>query len=197
VTEKYRQPWRIYLSGEPWRVAETGEISVRALAEEPVDKSGREMNAKIPECAAPSCTFTEASRPKEVKALLNFGRDSDWPLRVTHASSLDGENSISVTYPIEWEGCVSKVERFLAKFSEAAMRDGLQPLPVATREGVSWLSVLRKEDNAIRVILYEKGADEAVVPTPDGTGIPPMLLYGPNVEIKMRCTGHFTEGKCR
>jgi hypothetical protein len=51
----------------------------------------------------------------------------------------------------------------------------------------SWLSVLRKEDNAIRVILYEKGADNVVM-TLEDTGIPPMLLHGPNAEVKMRCT---------
>jgi hypothetical protein len=101
ATKNYRQPWRVYLSGEPWRIAKPGEISVRALAEEPEDKSGREMNAETPLCAAPPCTFTEATRPKEVKAMLKFGRDSKWPLRVPLASSLDRENSISVTYPIE------------------------------------------------------------------------------------------------
>jgi hypothetical protein len=80
------------------------EISVRALAAEPDDKSGCEMNSEIPLCAAPPCTFTEAKRPREVKASFKVGRDSEWPLAVTLASSLHGENSISVTYPIELSG---------------------------------------------------------------------------------------------
>jgi hypothetical protein len=147
------------------------------------------MNAEIPQCAAPPCTYTEASRPKEVKALLKFGRDSGWPLRVTLASALDEENSISVTYPIEWEGCRSKVERFLAKFTEAATKDGLQPLPAFGREGVRRLSVMRKEENALRVILYQKGADEIVVQTPEHFGIPWMLLYEPDAEIKLKTSG--------
>jgi hypothetical protein len=47
----------------------------------------------------------------------------------------------------------------------------------------------RVEDNTLRVILYEKGADEVVAPTPEDPGIPPMILYGPNAEIKLRCSG--------
>jgi hypothetical protein len=96
---------------------------------------------------------------------------------------LDRENSISITCRIEWEGCVSKVDWLLGKFKEASVRDGLQPLPVESRDGVSWLSVLKKEDNALRVILYEKGAGEVVVPTPEYSGIPSLILYGPNAEI--------------
>jgi hypothetical protein len=83
--KNYKQPWGIYLSGEPWRVRETGEISVRVCPAEPEDKSGREANAEIPQSAAQPCTYIEATRPKEVKALLKFGRDSNWPLRVTLA----------------------------------------------------------------------------------------------------------------
>jgi hypothetical protein len=122
-----------------------------------------------------------------------LGRDSDWPLKVTVASALDEEDSISVTYPIEWEGCRSKVEWFPEKFNEAAMRDGLQLLPVSTREGVGWLTVLRKENNAFRVILCEKGAGEIVVSAPEDPGIQPLILYGPNAEIKLRCTGPETD----
>jgi hypothetical protein len=147
------------------------------------------MNAKIPQCAPPPSTFTEATRPKEVKALLKFGRDSDWPLKVRVPSALYGENSISGAYPIEWEGCVSKVEWFLGKSTGAALRGGLRPLPVETREGVGSLSVLQKDDNTFRVILCDKGADEVVVPTPEDPGIPPLILYGPHSEIKLRCSG--------
>jgi hypothetical protein len=69
----YRTPRKIYVPGEPWRIGEKGEISARACVGEPEDKSG---NADIPLCAAQPCTFTEATRSKEVNALLKFGRDS-------------------------------------------------------------------------------------------------------------------------
>jgi hypothetical protein len=127
--------------------------------------------------------------PKEVKALLKFWRDSECPLRVTVASILEGENSISVTYPIEWEWCEATVAWFLSKFTEAALRDGLQQLPVMAREGVSWLSVLRKENNLLRVVLHEKMMDEVVASTPKDCGIPPLILYGPREEIRLGCAG--------
>jgi hypothetical protein len=146
------------------------------------------MNANIPQCAAPPCTFTEASRAKEIRALLKSGRDSRWSLTVTVASGLEGKNSISVTYPIDWEGCEA-VEWFLSKFTEATSFDGLQQLPAMTREGVSWLSVLRKENNSFHVVLCEKGMDGVVVSTPEDPGIPPLILYGPTAEIKLRCAG--------
>jgi hypothetical protein len=40
-----------------------------------------------------------------VQALLKFGRDSGWPLRIISASALDEETAILVTYASSWEDC--------------------------------------------------------------------------------------------
>jgi hypothetical protein len=124
-----------------------------------------------------------------MKALLKFGRDWNWPLRITIASALDEVNSISVTYPINWEECDGSNEWFMSKFGQAPMADGFGPLPVATRDGLSWLAIMRKENNALRVILNEKRADEIFVSMREEEGIPPYLFYGRRAEIKMRCPG--------
>jgi hypothetical protein len=45
------------------------------------------------------------TRPKEIQALLKFGRDSAWPLKITEASALDETTSLSITYDSDWEEC--------------------------------------------------------------------------------------------
>jgi hypothetical protein len=95
-----RKPWQIFLSTQQWRAEDQGEIVVQAMEEFPADKSLNEMKGQIPWNAALPRTFIEATRPKEIKALLKFGRDSHWPLKVTIASAVDEINSISVTCAI-------------------------------------------------------------------------------------------------
>jgi hypothetical protein len=102
---------------------------------------------------------------------------------------LEGENSIAGKYSIDWEGCESKAQWFLGKFMEAASRDGLQQLPVMSREGAGWPSALKKGDNSLRVVLHEKTADGAIVSSPEDPGLPPVILYGPRAEIKLRRAG--------
>jgi hypothetical protein len=145
------------------------------------------MNGRVPWNAALPRTFIEATRTKEIRALLKFGRDSNWPLKITLAFTLDEISSISITYSTDWTDCSGKTDWFVDKFKEAAYRDGLAELPVWTRDGIAWLAVLRKENNSIRVVLNEKRADGIFVLTPEDPGIPPYLLYGLNVELKLRC----------
>jgi hypothetical protein len=70
---------------------------------------------------------------------------------------------------------------------QAARADGMNPLPVESRHGSTWLTVLRKENNSIVVVLHETREDDILVITPENQGIQPYLFYGPNMEIKMRC----------
>jgi hypothetical protein len=100
---------------------------------------------------------------------------------------LDEVNSISITYAIEWDGCTGEMDWFWDKFVAETLSDGLQRLPVATRQGHSWLSVLRKESNSLRVVLHEKGEDGVLTVTPEAPEIPPYLLYRLKARIKMRC----------
>jgi hypothetical protein len=157
AAKTYRRPWQIFLTAQQSRAGDHGEIVAQAL-NEPAEFQAlntNEKNARIPWNAALPRTFTEATRPKEIKALLKFGRDSDWQLRVTVASALDEVNSISVTYAIGWEDCTSETDWFWNRFMQAARADGMNPLPVESRHGSTWLTVLRKENNAIAVVLHE------------------------------------------
>jgi hypothetical protein len=49
-------------------------------------------------------TFIEATRDVEIKAMLELGRDSNWPLKITLASTIDEFTTLSVTYDINWNG---------------------------------------------------------------------------------------------
>jgi hypothetical protein len=94
---KYGQPWRILLTGQPWRRSDTGEILLAAASAYPQDVNPNAVNPRIPINAAQPRTSYVAARPKEIGNLLKFGRDSDWPLFISVASTLDGSNSATVT----------------------------------------------------------------------------------------------------
>jgi hypothetical protein len=100
---------------------------------------------------------------------------------------LDGTNSISVTYEASWEDCDGGVDWFWEQFVALTIQDGLVSLPIAARPDHSWLLVLRKENNSIRVVLNEKNPDGTPAITPETPGSPSYLFYGPKAEIKMRC----------
>jgi hypothetical protein len=132
-----------------------------------------------------SAPVSESRRTDPTRGAL--ARDSSWPLKITIASALPEINSISVTYSIDWEDCDASVEWFIAKFNQAATLDKFGPLPVSSREGLTWLAIMRKKNYALRVILHERRADGIYVSTPEEEGVPQYLFYGPRAEIKMRC----------
>jgi hypothetical protein len=67
------------------------------------------------------------------------------------------------------------------------LADGFGPLPCESRVGIDWLATVRKENNSLRVILYEKDANGQVVSTPEESGTPICHLFGPRIELKLRC----------
>jgi hypothetical protein len=91
-TKQYHLPWKIRLDAQPWRVGEKGDILAIVR---PVEGSWNDERAsiKVPLCAMQSPTFVEATRQKEIQAILKFGRDSNWPLRITAAAVIAGKES--------------------------------------------------------------------------------------------------------
>jgi hypothetical protein len=141
-------------------------------------------------CAKEIPTFIEATRVKETQALLRFGRDSGWPLRVTFATLASPATSLSITYDIDWDGLQNSEEEEIssawcwAKFMEKVRFENLTAPPAFMRQGVEWKVSVRKENNSIRVFLKEAG-----IWTPeDSDGPPPMILFGPVATLKMRTT---------
>jgi hypothetical protein len=100
----YGRPWVIYLTPAMWRAGPQGEIMLTPLPDCPPGKAPLAPNQHVPWVTAPPRTFIEANRPKKIQAMLRFGRDSGWPLRVTMASVLDEYSSMSATYALEWDG---------------------------------------------------------------------------------------------
>jgi hypothetical protein len=86
-----------YLTGllEPCGALPRKCLSIYSFIDDfPPGKSPQEPNSHVPLVSAIPRTFIEASRPEEVRALLKFGRDSNWPLKVTFSCALDEINSL-------------------------------------------------------------------------------------------------------
>jgi hypothetical protein len=80
VAHAYNSPWELVISAQPWRIGEPGDMFALAA---PVDDPQWQQNEVYPiltQCAAVSPTSVEATRYKEIHAMLKFGRDSNWPL---------------------------------------------------------------------------------------------------------------------
>jgi hypothetical protein len=184
---QYGQPWQVFLCAKPWRRSDTGELVVPAAPTHPDDTDPHAFNPIVPRNAAKPCTFAVPSRDKDIARTLKCGRDNDWPLFVTCASTLDGTNSPSLTYQLSWDECENTTTWFWNRFVENLMADGLEGLPVASRLSVPWRYSCVVEDYSIRVILFERTGEGEFVLTPEDDGIPCFLLYGPRATIKMRC----------
>jgi hypothetical protein len=126
-------------------------------------------------------------RPKETQSLLRFGRDSNWPLKITVATAVDQFTTLSITYDIGWDGiqCEERdisVDWCCTKFIQKAAAEVLSIPPAFSKVGVKWEATLRKENNSLRVILRE-----GTIWTPEDPGGPqPMILFSSHSIIKIR-----------
>jgi hypothetical protein len=127
-------------------------------------------------------TFVESTRLKETLALMRFGRDSAWPLRITAASYLDEETSLSISYVSDLDGCDGTIEWVQAKFKAAAEADQIALPPAFQRQDATWDFSPRKENNSFHVLIRENTTTEI----PEDPGLPAVVLYGPEVIIKLR-----------
>jgi hypothetical protein len=82
------------------RWGETGEIIAKAI---PVAGSWDDdrVGEQVPLFAKEMPTFVETTSLKETQGPLKFGRDSQWPIKMTVASAVDEFTSLSVTYSID------------------------------------------------------------------------------------------------
>jgi hypothetical protein len=133
-------------------------------------------------------SFIESPRVKENQALLRFGRDSNWPLKVTFATTASPTSTLAIPYDITWEGIEKTDEGEIStdwcwnKFMERVRFENLTAPPAFMRQGVVWNTIVRKENNSIRIVLKEEG-----IWTPeDPDGPPPMILFGPVATLKIR-----------
>jgi hypothetical protein len=184
---EYGTPWQIYLEAKPWRRSDTGEIVVSATPSYPGDGNPHALNPRVPMNSGQARDFTISLGEKDISRTLKFGRDNEWPLVISCASTLDGSNSATITYESSWENRENTVDWFWTKFLTLMEADGMEGLPVASRLSAIWQTTCRIEDYAIRVTLHEKTSAGEFVPTPEDDGIPCFLLYGPRATIKMRC----------
>jgi hypothetical protein len=117
-------------------MSETGEIVLAATPGYPQGADPHLVNPLIPMNSIQPRTFTTAIRPKGTGRLLKFGRDSQWPLYISVASTLDGSNSVTFTYQSSWEECGASTTWFWTQFAALSAQDGLIGLPIAARQNV-------------------------------------------------------------
>jgi hypothetical protein len=186
---QYVFPWQVHLEKVPLRAGELGTPAARVCVVEGQWDDYRRIQTP-PMCAKEIPTFVEATRVKENQALLRFGRDSQWPLKVTIATAASPTSTLAITYDITWEGIETTDEGDIStdwcwsKFMQKVREENLTAPPAFLRDGVIWKAMVRKENNSVRVVLKEEG-----IWTPeDPDGPPPMILFGPMATLKMRST---------
>jgi hypothetical protein len=185
--KQYEFPWQIRLERVQLRTGEEG-ASAAIVSKVAGSWNDERTVPKPPLCAKEMLTFVESTRPDETQALLRFGRDSNWPLRITVATGVSPLTTLAVTYDSDWDGieCSEEGETSVgwawSKFIQKAAAENLAVPPSFSRAGVPWQAILRKENNSLRVILKE-----ATIWTPeDPGGPPPMVLFGPSATLKIR-----------
>jgi hypothetical protein len=181
-SHEYGTPWQIYLTQRPWRKSETGEIWLQSMPYYPAELDPEAYNCRVPTSAAQSRDFSEITNPKEVSRILKFARDNDWKMLLSCASSLDGTNSVTVTYETTLADCEDSIAWYWTKFKELMQSDGLIGLPAAARAGITWKRTCRVEDFRVHIITGETGVN-----TPEQDGPLCMIFYAPKATLKFRC----------
>jgi hypothetical protein len=130
-------PWHVYLTQQPWRESETGEIYLQAIDQFPADIDPHAYNPRVPFNSAQERDFSEIKNAQEISRTLKFARDNGWPMLLSCASSFDGMNSITVTYETSLEECEDSIPWFLSKLNGLMANDGLIGLPAAARSSIT------------------------------------------------------------
>jgi hypothetical protein len=182
---EYGTPWQIYLTQQPWRKSETGEIYLQAMLSYPAGVDPEALNCRVPFNAAQSRDFSEITDKQEISRILKFGRDNDWSMLLFCVSSLDGTNSATVTYETSLADCEDSIPWYSTKFNALMQEDALIGLPVAARVGVLWNRTCGIEDFKVHIFITEMG-----ISTPEQDGPPCMILYGPKATLKLRCESY-------
>jgi hypothetical protein len=106
--KQYRLPWQVRLEAQPWRIGDNGEIAARACPAAGT-WDDEHTTPKISLCGMKPPTFIQTTRPIETQSLLKFGRDSDWPLRITAATAIDTFTSLSTRHQVGREDCDNSI----------------------------------------------------------------------------------------
>jgi hypothetical protein len=186
---QFHSPWQVHLAKTQLRIGELGTPGASVYKMIGKWDDYRQVE-QPPVCAKEIPTFVEATTVKESQAMLRFGRDSNWPIKITLAARASPAMMVSITYDTDWEGLHTTEEgeistdwgwtKFNAKFKEEAL---LAPPALASGTGV-WNASIRKENNSFRIILKEAG----IWAPEDPDGPPPMILFGPKAVVKIRTT---------
>jgi hypothetical protein len=179
---EYGKPWTVYLTQQPWRKSETGEIQLQGTLSYPPEINAEAYNPRVPFNSAQPRDFSEITDDKDVSRILKFGRDNGWNMLLSMVSSLDGTNSLTLTYESSLTDCEDDINWFWQRFGELMYNDGLIGLPIFARPGIQLKRSCKIEDHVIHIFLTEER-----VATPEEDGPPCILLYGPRATFKLRC----------
>jgi hypothetical protein len=88
----YILPWQIRLQASQMRPDETGSTSAKVFPITGNWNDDRQIGL-VPFCAKQIPQYIESARLKETQALLKFGRDNQWPIRMSVITSIGQESS--------------------------------------------------------------------------------------------------------
>jgi hypothetical protein len=140
---QYMLPWQVHLVKVSLRTGELGMPTAEVYKAVGKWDDYRRIPTP-PMCAKEMPTFVEASTVKESQAMLRFGRDSQWPVKITVATMASPATMLAITYDVDWEGLTTTEEgeistdwgwvKFNQKFQEEALTPP-RPLCAETESG--------------------------------------------------------------
>jgi hypothetical protein len=180
ANNQYMLPWQVHLVKVSLRSGQLG--TPKAAVHKTIGKWDDYRRIPTPPmCAKEMPTFVEATTVKESQAMLRFGRNSNWPIKITVATMASRATLLAITYDTDWEGLTTTEEGEIStdwgwiKFNQKFREEALMAPPTLMRGDGKWNAFVRKENNSIRIILKEAG----IWSPEDPDGPPPMILFGP------------------
>jgi hypothetical protein len=106
---QYMLPWQVHLAKASLRVGEFGIPAAEVYKTVGRWDDYRQIPVP-PMCAKEMPTFVEATSVKESQAMLRFGRDSNWPIKITVATKASPATMLAITHDTDWEGLTTTEE---------------------------------------------------------------------------------------
>jgi hypothetical protein len=113
----WSRAWPLFLEQKPWRKSETGEIYIEAS----LDFSGTDPHASNPRIPLNSAKFpeeVEITSDSDISRTLKLARDNGWDSELSLATTFDGTNAVTITYPSSLAEVEDEITWYVSHFAE-------------------------------------------------------------------------------
>jgi hypothetical protein len=133
-----------------------------------------------------------ASTPKKAEVLVDFAWKSGWPIRQTLALTVrlrtNLEFELSMTYDSPTFAVNPDLELFWGGLWYTIETDGARIPPAILRERTGYEAICQKENQSLHILWRQKLANGTYPKIPEDVGIPPIVVYGQQAELRLRNT---------